>query len=882
MLSFNKLVCIEDWAHETETLDKCYANLVQSKAKDTAQLKKFLNNLVRNFIFSNNKLNKSADGSVQLVKAAGDTKFIIGTLFKRVELFKKFEGAPDCYLQLFNQPLSMLVGDQKFVIQKFVDVRTFFENNGLFLRFVFNALSKAQPKLNFSGEFAIEISESVVAFADPGNTLFLGKQFDFRQMFQKLSLGYGKDFPHWVKVVSGSFPTYVKISLEFSKILTSRHNQQTELALQKKGQIPLLCANLLDPNDVLAHFRVDKTIEPSFKLTSEETALIQGIFNYPLDSEIRMLDILGFALYDKLEKLKNIIPQLNKNITETQGMVSAYFILLFAGLCRSSPGTLKRIGTINELSERFVLFPHTFSKIIDKELDGFQEAVKNIKLNSRHPNQSQKKVLKANQNKILGQFNTTVLPILNLLIKFLQSKGSVDLLLKEASKYQGNEALNQNHNTGRIIVKQYWNFVKSGFLSGIKSGFIGNTFNLDRITKNDLPFSPHPLEKEMRAFGIAIVEETFLYDKKSESYKEALEGMSDGLVHKIESHWTQYSFIRLYLLFLSDMLRLVEKRIFPQGTLTTKSCCFRLKYNMSMNRAKSVNEHPSSLLPSTIPPKFKMILDPIQTEFKQHSELFNYAYASTDTQGGFFNHGRWLEFLLPIETSITALFENSLQTLSSLKVELLQELRSEWSSLTLEQLQSLDSSAVKEAIFQEGLQLLRPLLILSDMLALLQKRHFSEEAAIIPLELADVMELDGIDEILEMLIKAKTPQPVILAPSLPVAAEEPLLPSIQKAAVVRQKKTAPAKRVIRQNVPISSAPLQSEAQSEIQDLARLTKSREILKRLKALNFFEDHQTGSHHILKGPQGGTVVVPNNNNLPRGTRSSIAEQVTKALGI
>jgi predicted RNA binding protein YcfA (HicA-like mRNA interferase family) len=47
-----------------------------------------------------------------------------------------------------------------------------------------------------------------------------------------------------------------------------------------------------------------------------------------------------------------------------------------------------------------------------------------------------------------------------------------------------------------------------------------------------------------------------------------------------------------------------------------------------------------------------------------------------------------------------------------------------------------------------------------------------------------------------------------------------------------------------------------------------------------MGFNEVRQTGSHHILSGPEGGTVVVPDNDNLPRGTRQSIADQATKAM--
>lgn len=67
---------------------------------------------------------------------------------------------------------------------------------------------------------------------------------------------------------------------------------------------------------------------------------------------------------------------------------------------------------------------------------------------------------------------------------------------------------------------------------------------------------------------------------------------------------------------------------------------------------------------------------------------------------------------------------------------------------------------------------------------------------------------------------------------------------------------------------------------EIRELADLTKSRKILAKLKALNFNVVRQTGSHQILNGPQGGTVVLPNNDELQEGTRRSILEQATNAL--
>lgn len=76
------------------------------------------------------------------------------------------------------------------------------------------------------------------------------------------------------------------------------------------------------------------------------------------------------------------------------------------------------------------------------------------------------------------------------------------------------------------------------------------------------------------------------------------------------------------------------------------------------------------------------------------------------------------------------------------------------------------------------------------------------------------------------------------------------------------------------------APAEPALIPEVQELAYLTKSREILKRLTEIGFYEVRKRGSHHILNGPTGGTVVVPENDDMPRGTRKGIVNQATSAL--
>jgi predicted RNA binding protein YcfA (HicA-like mRNA interferase family) len=184
---------------------------------------------------------------------------------------------------------------------------------------------------------------------------------------------------------------------------------------------------------------------------------------------------------------------------------------------------------------------------------------------------------------------------------------------------------------------------------------------------------------------------------------------------------------------------------------------------------------------------------------------------------------------------------------------------------------------------------MRPLWILSDVLVVLQIRRYSEEAAIIPQELADVMDLDGLPEMLQKLIQDKTPAPPKEI-AVEVVEEKPLPAPIQKpeeTTAVQPKKTTQAKKqqdkkpAPQKTSPVPAAAVMAPAPlPEVQELAYLTKSREILRRLSEMGFYEVRTKGSHHILNGPHGGQVVVPENDNLPRGTRNGIVNQATSAL--
>ena len=50
---------------------------------------------------------------------------------------------------------------------------------------------------------------------------------------------------------------------------------------------------------------------------------------------------------------------------------------------------------------------------------------------------------------------------------------------------------------------------------------------------------------------------------------------------------------------------------------------------------------------------------------------------------------------------------------------------------------------------------------------------------------------------------------------------------------------------------------------------------ETVKALRRLGFISDHQTGSHHIMRGPDGRIVVVPMHRIIKRGTLRGLIRQ-------
>ncbi len=53
-----------------------------------------------------------------------------------------------------------------------------------------------------------------------------------------------------------------------------------------------------------------------------------------------------------------------------------------------------------------------------------------------------------------------------------------------------------------------------------------------------------------------------------------------------------------------------------------------------------------------------------------------------------------------------------------------------------------------------------------------------------------------------------------------------------------------------------------------------------VKALRRLGFTSDHQTGSHHIMRGADGRIVVVPMHRPIKRGTLRSLLRQANLTI--
>jgi predicted RNA binding protein YcfA (HicA-like mRNA interferase family) len=823
----------------TADLETCYAQIVELKTQDFAPLSEYLKNFRNTLIRSNLTLNRQAGSHHD--KSAGDMQAIKDSFYTRVELFKKFVQRCDLLLA----PVWKIVPRYFQNAKKTGYVKETFEFNAVFLARVLRALMRVKPEIQEG------LYEQIITLVrNAGDVVVVGNA-GVRQVLveaMKLTNACYMDqllvdgCPFYHEIVS----YYVELNKKYSTLEADRQIQQ--------GHVPRYgMINLVSSSDKLYEFRVAGLIENGFYLTPDEAALIGEIFKYPLDEELTLMELIGFALFERMEKLKGFSAH-GPEIEFMQGVMSCCILQLWVGLHRESVEYVQLLGAKNKNSDKFCLLPEYVGKVFDMEIRTFEKRISTHK-------------------QLLDRFRRDVVPIKEWLVKILSSKGRFKLLTKAAAMYQGFESLKEEKPGGDTLCK-YWHFLKSGYEHGRKTTQLSVAFNFSKILENDRFFHGERSKKEMLAFGQKITDQIYATQMQTTARTKELRAAAQGrLTH---ANWVQmhrlpkvykksheefkeqlFSIVYLNNLFVCqmiDFLRLVEKRLYPKGTLLTEACYWRLRFNMQVveENAMNVIVHGGVL---------QAVSQEIEAALRKMESVFVFNVTNPETMQAVFNYGGWLVELKPWERLILQTFTKTLGSLALLKKEMLERYEKTWNSLSFSELEKIKPQEIKEALFNEGLVILRPLMVLSDMLRLMQHRRYSEEAAVIPHELADIMELDELDVLHARLMREKTPSPELPKPPDVVKKE----PAAVKASVKK-----PERKPVEEEAP----------DDDVRELAQLTKSRHVLSRLQEMGFFEVRQTGSHRILHGPQGGQVVVPNNSELPPGTSKSIAKQAAAAL--
>ena len=518
----------------------------------------------------------------------------------------------------------------------------------------------------------------------------------------------------------------------------------------------------------------------SVNLSVAENQLLHELFaHYPLSGQLTLLDLLAFALYERMGLLKDHIPaEFRGEFQKIRHEIAVFYYQLFFGYQRGSETGVRVLGVVTSATKMNHLFPRTFIEKLDDRLG----RLKNLMAAPKKP--ENKGRYRALQKKVNYQIEWSIIPIRDLCDKLVQDHVPASLILSGIGNCRSGKLMDEASSEGKACLTRYWNFHKEIHRFGCENRLLGIKLpcinHLDDFFNATPPLTRKKLEAFRHSFVPVIAEllrEKAKYGsdlqraiKGSLSYKDWYAAQclaapsSQNQMLFIEDLHHIHAMVETTLALVSDLLQLAEKRIFPPETLSTRSCFFRLCYNLTLyNQEFSKKPQPQGAIAALMERKMAPVLSPITAYFqtpliKQLYDFFNSTYS------GDFVYPAWLPYLLPLESDLELHHANALKSLKALPSEVRKELREYLSTLSLDELRTLDVEAIKEGIFNGCLPLLRPLLMLADALALLQKRHFYDEAALISPELADLMELDGVDKILKELIDAKTPAAPIPAP----------------------------------------------------------------------------------------------------------------------
>lgn len=808
---------------------------------------------------------------------------IMKTLNCRVRLLTKFLEHRNGRVILIDYPLSMYRGCEQ--LESDHKTRDPFSKMAEFLQFSFDALTFVDAAVLEQTPHFLEVKAFISGFAN----LVPEKRAD-------QALGIVSKLEFWLK------PSAPFLALKMLKVIESclqHFNEKQEYSrtfMNRDRSLRLLRGDVPDINesftfeeenpDELAYFKSTGLLPQTFRLSNAENRLFQELFaQYPLSGGLTFLDLLAFALHDRMGHLENTLPaEFREQFQKIRAEVGVFYYQLCFGYQRGSEAGRRVIGVVTSITKMNHLFPSTYIEKLDQRLG----QLKNLMSAPRNP--KNKARYHALQKKLNGEMERTLTPVRDLLGQLLQDHVPPTLILNSTANCRSGKIMDEPSVDGKECLEKYWNFHREIHRYGCKNRLLG--IELPCIHRLDEFFnaSSKPTRKKQEALRRAVIRtmEDLLQWRATcrKDFHRAVEGSLSYkdwyAAHRVDTSLRNQRFlteelhhrlalIEVTLALTSDLLELAEKRLFTAETLSTRSCYFRLIFNwlhytQEPTKKASLKSDTSEWMGRMIEPVLSQMTDNLQTPlFKQFFDFLNSTFREN------FRYYDCLSHLFPLANDLALHHANALKSLKALPAMLRAELRERLNALSLDELRALNAETIKNEIFNGCLPLLRPLLMHADMLALLQERHFYDEAALIPPELADVMELDGVDKLLKELIDAKTPAAPI---PIPLPIEEPPPPITVQPSVPEKKKEA------RAAAPKPSSSSSTSSDFDPQELIDLTKSRKILSKLEKLGFFAARQTGSHVIMKAPAGGSVVVPNHPEISLGTRRSIAAQADQAL--
>lgn len=603
-------------------------------------------------------------------------------------------------------------------------------------------------------------------------------------------------------------------------------------------------------------------IPVDFSLSSEEKNLLRSIFSiYRLSLDLTLFDHLCFALHQRMGELAKIISsQKTNDLKEKQNMLGAFWFLFYLTTARKNHKDA-RIGAPTIASyKHFPPFEVIISKI-EELVNGLPLLASPVGLSTKKQLALKQKLQEEVKKTIATDFN----PILLFLKKMLQQKEGTKLLSYGAIRFHDGPEHIERSTITTSNCHTYSQFIIDGYVFGKKQGYFGC-----KVSHSDLPvlpttYSRDNLQKFAKTIQRASTKTIETFNKTNEELQEALEKKlsyaninpnnpsAKSHAEFIETILQNIITAEILSVALYDILNLAEKYIFPKEMPATDSVFCRFLdlsaiYQSGMSISFDSPPALRSIILEEITPRSLALKSYLDSSSFQ--EVWNFIGNDPLVQNGEFSLGRWGIVLNPLETELQDLRNDSLKQLEGLHDSILQKLRSHLKSLSLKELQEITIEKIQETFFECSLHFLLPFILVSDCLAMLQTIQYYDEETLLPAALTNLIEPDGLEILLQEIIASKTP-------SAPLQPSPPPQKSQQKAK--KQTKVAP--------------------KIGIKDITGLTKARKILDKLAALGFFTARQNGSHFILKNNQGNTVVVPNNPQLPFGTRQSIAKQ---ALGL